>query len=73
MVDNAELSVTTSPDIPVMDFVSTDPRFFRAEELKYLRGDCSKIKNVLGWEPEYTFETMMDEMVEHWMERYIGK
>ena len=55
------------------DFVSTDPRFFRAEELKYLRGDCSKIKNVLGWEPEYTFETMMDEMVEHWMERYNGK
>ena len=43
-----------------------------AEELKYLRGDCTKIKNVLGWEPEYTFETMMAEMVDHWMEVYGG-
>tara|TARA_Y100000361_G_scaffold153574_1_gene175732 strand:+ start:25 stop:1005 length:981 start_codon:yes stop_codon:yes gene_type:complete len=55
------------------DFVSTDPRYFRAEELKYLRGDCSKIKKVLGWKPEYTFEMMMDEMIEHWMEIYNEK
>ena len=52
------------------DYISQDPRFMRAEELKYLRGDCTKIKNVLGWEPEYTFETMMAEMVDHWMEVY---
>jgi len=54
------------------DYISQDPRFMRAEELKYLRGDCTKIKNVLGWEPEYTFETMMAEMVDHWMEVYGG-
>jgi len=23
-----------------------------------------------GWEPEYTFETMMDEMIEHWLKIY---
>ena len=57
----------------ITDFVSTDPRYFRAEELKYLRGDCSKIKKVLGWKPEYTFEMMMDEMIEHWMEIYNEK
>jgi len=25
---------------------------------------------VLGWEPEYTFESMMDEMVEFWINHY---
>jgi GDPmannose 4,6-dehydratase len=52
------------------EFITQDPRFMRAEELKYLRGDCTKIKNVLGWTPEYTFETMMDEMIQHWLEVY---
>ena len=55
------------------DYITQDSRYMRAEELKYLRGDCSKIKQTLGWKPEYTFETMMDEMVEHWMEIYNGK
>ena len=52
------------------DYITQDPRFMRSEELKYLRGDCSKIKRTLDWKPEYTFETMMDEMIEHWKEIY---
>ena len=52
------------------DYVETDEKFLRAEELDYLKGDCSKLKKVLGWEPEYTFETLMDEMIEHWMKIY---
>jgi GDP-D-mannose dehydratase len=40
----------------------------RPEELKYLRGDCSKIKETLGWKTTYTFESMMHEMVDYWME-----
>ena len=40
--------------------------FLRPEELKYLKGDSSKIR-ALGWTPEYTFETMMDEMIAHWL------
>ena len=39
-------------------------------ELKYLKGDSSKIRKVLGWKPEYTFETLMDEMIEHWLGVY---
>jgi GDPmannose 4,6-dehydratase len=39
----------------------------RPEELKYLKGDASKANSVLGWQPDYTFDTMMDEMIEHWM------
>ena len=33
-----------------------------------IENDCSKIKKVLGWKPTYTFETMMKEMTDHWME-----
>ena len=42
----------------------------RAEELKYLKGDCTKLRTTLGWKPEYTFETLMDEMIEHWLKIY---
>ena len=48
------------------DYVKQDSKFLRPEELKYLKGDSSRIR-ALGWQPEYTFETMMDEMVGYWM------
>ena len=54
-------------DMDYKDYVTQDPRFMRAEELKYLRGDSTKLRTTFGWEPEYTFETLMDEMIEHWM------
>ena len=47
-------------------YVTQDPKFLRPEELPYLKGDSSRIR-ALGWTPEYTFETMMDEMIEYWM------
>jgi GDPmannose 4,6-dehydratase len=45
------------------DYVITDSRYFRPTELHDLKGDCSKLKRVLGWEPEYTFRGMIEEMV----------
>jgi GDPmannose 4,6-dehydratase len=42
----------------------------RAEELKYLRGDSTKLRTTFGWKPEYTFETLMDEMIDHWVDFY---
>lgn len=51
------------------DYVIQNQKFLRPEELKYLKGDSSRIRS-LGWEPEYTFETLMDEMIEHWMQVY---
>ena len=47
------------------DYVKQDPKFLRPEELPYLKGDSTRIR-ALGWEPEYTFETMMDEMIAYW-------
>lgn len=52
------------------DYIVQNQKFLRPEELKYLKGDSSKIKNLLGWKPEYTFESMMDEMIEHWLKIY---
>ena len=49
------------------DYVKTDKKFERAEELHFLRGDATKAKTVLGWDPKYNFETMLDEMIEHWL------
>jgi GDPmannose 4,6-dehydratase len=51
-------------------YVSTAERFLRPEELTDLKGDNTKTKNTLGWEPTYTFESMMDEMVQYWLEFY---
>tara|TARA_R110000824_G_scaffold9800_8_gene43349 strand:- start:2418 stop:3395 length:978 start_codon:yes stop_codon:yes gene_type:complete len=52
------------------DYVKVDGKYLRPEELEHLRGDCSKIKNALSWSHNYTFESMMDEMVEYWLEHY---
>ena len=57
-------------DLDYKDYVTQDDKFMRAEELKYLRGDSTKLRETFGWEPEYTFETLMDEMIEHWLEVY---
>ena len=50
------------------DYIVQNPKYMRPEELKYLKGDASKSREVLGWEPDYTFETMLEEMIERWEE-----
>jgi GDPmannose 4,6-dehydratase len=55
------------------DYVVQNPIFIRPEELKYLKGDSTKTRKILGWKPEYTFKSMLDEMVEHWINYYSKK
>ena len=50
------------------DYVTIDPRFYRPEELKDLKGDSSRIREELGWSETYTFESMMSEMIEYELE-----
>jgi len=57
-------------DLNYKDYVFQDKRFLRAEELKYLRGDARKLRETFGWEPEYSFESLMDEMIAHWLNIY---
>lgn len=51
-------------------YVIQNPKFLRPEELPYLKGDSTKIRTELGWQPTYTFESMMDEMIEFWQGIY---
>ena len=48
------------------NYVTQDKRYMRAEELPYLKGDASKIKSVLGWKPEITFDELIEEMIAFW-------
>ena len=48
-------------------YVKTDKKYLRPEELNYLRGDSTKARQILKWKPKYTFEQMMDEMIEYWL------
>ena len=56
-----------------LDYVSTNPKYLRAEELPYLKGDSTKLRIELGWQPSYTFESMIIEMCEHWTDEINGK
>jgi len=51
-------------------YVTQNPKFLRPEELPYLKGDSTKIRETLGWTPTYSFNSMMEEMVQYWMEYY---
>ena len=60
-------------DLDYKDYISQNPKFMRPEELPYLKGDSTKIRETLNWKPEYTFESMMHEMCDHWMDVLQGK
>ena len=50
-------------DMDYRDYVIIDSKYFRPTELHDLKGDSSKLRDTLGWEPVYTFRSMMEEMV----------
>ena len=43
--------------------IKVSPRYFRDAEVETLLGDSTKAREELGWEPEYTVEQMVKEMV----------
>ena len=45
--------------------VAVDPQYFRPTEVETLLGDASKAKQLLGWEPEISFDELVTEMVEY--------
>ena len=60
-------------DLDYRDYVYQNPIYLRPEELPYLRGDSTKARKLLNWKPEYTFEKLMFEMCDHWMDVLQGK
>jgi GDPmannose 4,6-dehydratase len=51
------------------DHVTQNPKFMRPEELKTLKGDSTKSRTALNWNPEYNFDSLVKDMVDYWMEK----
>jgi len=45
------------------DYVVLDEKYLRPEELHDLKGDATKLCGEIGWSPNYTFETLIDDMI----------
>jgi len=57
-------------DLDYLDYVKQDEKFYRPEELHDLKGDSTKLRKTINWKPKYTFETMLDEMIEYWLHKF---
>ncbi|MEH1892455.1 MAG: GDP-mannose 4,6-dehydratase [Nostoc sp.] len=47
------------------DYVSIDPAFYRPDEPVQLIGSVDKIKSELGWQPQHSFEQLVELMVDY--------
>jgi len=54
-------------DLDIEKHLETSTKYYRPEELDDLKGDSTKLRLATGWEPKYTFESMLDEMINYWM------
>lgn len=45
-------------------YVVQNPKYMRPEELPFLRGDAQKARIILGWQPQYNFQMLMEEMID---------
>jgi GDPmannose 4,6-dehydratase len=46
------------------DYVISDPEFYRPAEVDLLVSDPAKARHALGWEPDVSFEELIQMMVE---------
>ncbi len=47
------------------EVVGVDPQYFRPTEVELLIGDATKARTRLGWEPEYSLEALIKDMVKN--------
>ena len=43
--------------------IKIDPKYYRPSEVGYLKGDATRARRFLGWEPEISFEQLLKEMI----------
>ena len=55
-------------DLDWNDYVEIDPRYLRPTEVNLLKGDYSKAKTKLGWEPKTDCQALAELMVDHDLE-----
>jgi GDPmannose 4,6-dehydratase len=46
------------------EYVKVDDQFYRPAEVDLLMGDAAKARRELGWQPQHSFEELVNEMVE---------
>ncbi len=54
------------------DYVTIDKSLYRPAEVNILKGDYSKAKERLGWEPTVDFKRLIEMMVKNDLDRYSG-
>lgn len=54
------------------DYVEVDKEFFRPAEVDYLRGKPTKVHNILGWQPQISFEGLVKDMVQYDIKYHSG-
>jgi GDPmannose 4,6-dehydratase len=54
-------------------YIRTDPALLRPAEVDHLIGDASKAKRVLGWQPNVTFEALIQMMVDEDIKRHSAR
>ena len=47
------------------ELIFISKKYFRNTEVETLLGDSSKARKELGWKPKYSFEQLIEEMVNH--------
>lgn len=64
------VSADRAPALKAGDvIVRVDPRYFRPTEVETLLGDPSKARQRLGWSPEISLDSLIEEMVQHDLDR----
>ena len=53
--------------------VKMNPKFLRPQELHDLKGDATKIRKTLGWAPKYSFQELVNEMVDYHIKKHKKK
>ena len=49
--------------------IEQDPKRLRPSDVPLLLGDCTKFKDLTGWTPAISFETMLTDMLDYWRAR----
>jgi len=56
-------------DLDYKNYIKIDPKFYRPKEVPLLKGDARKAQEALGWTPETTFESLIEEMIDLWAKK----
>jgi GDP-4-dehydro-6-deoxy-D-mannose reductase len=52
--------------------VEVDPARVRAVDTSYQRGDCSRIRELVGWTPQIPLEKTLSDVLDFWREKLAG-